>query len=205
MTLDGRALDPGRALRVPRRVLAYKKHVDQVVSRRDPQGRPTVFQRLPRLAAGRWLAVGRLDVNTSGLLLLTTDGELKRRLEHPRYEIEREYAVRVHGDVDDAMCRRLLAGVSLDDGPARFQRIQAGGEKTGRNHWFHVVVTQGRNRVVRRLWASQGVEVSRLIRVRYGPVPLPTGVRAGRWRELDAAELRALIKLVGGQGGQGGL
>jgi 23S rRNA pseudouridine2605 synthase len=196
VTLDGRSVDLAAAGRVPCRVLAYKKHVDQIVTRHDPGGRPTVFQGLPRLKRGRWLAVGRLDVNTSGLLLLTTDGEIKRRLEHPSYALEREYAVRVHGGVDEAMIDRLLTGVELDDGEARFQRIAAETGAGGSNRWFHVVVTQGRNRVVRRLWASQGVTVSRLIRVRYGPVVLPTGVKAGRWRELDKAEVRELAAQI---------
>lgn len=196
VAIDGRPADLAAAEHVPCRVLAYKKHVDQIVTRRDPEGRPTVFRGLPRLKIGRWLAVGRLDVNTSGLLLLTTDGELKRRLEHPSYGLEREYAVRVHGAVDEAMLDRLMAGVELEDGVARFDRIAVEADSGGSNRWFHVVVTQGRNRVVRRLWASQGVTVSRLIRVRYGPVALPTGIRAGRWRELDKAEVRALAAQV---------
>lgn len=195
--VDGRPLNMARAAAVPTRVLAYKKHVDQVVTRRDPEGRETVFRGLPRLKAGRWLAVGRLDVNTSGLLLLTTDGELKRRLEHPSYRLEREYAVRVHGDVDEAMLKRLTTGVELEDGPARFERIVESGRGGGSNRWFHVVVTEGRNRVVRRLWDSQGVTVSRLIRVRFGPVLLPTGVKAGRWRELSPREVRVLAEAVG--------
>lgn len=197
VAVDGRPVDLAGAARVPCRVLAYKKYADQVVTRRDPEGRPTVFQGLPRLRSGRWLAVGRLDVNTSGLLLLTTDGELKRRLEHPSYSLEREYAVRVHGVVDEPMLERLMTGVELEDGPARFERIAAEAGPKGSNRWFHVVVTQGRNRVVRRLWASQGVTVSRLMRVRYGPVALPTGIKAGRWRELDKAEVRALAAQVG--------
>lgn len=197
VAIDGRKVDLAAAARVPCRVLAYKKHVDQIVTRRDPEGRPTVFRGLPRLKSGRWLAVGRLDINTSGLLLLTTDGELKRRLEHPSYGLEREYAVRVHGGVTQAMIERLLAGVELEDGVARFDRIAAEVDPSGSNRWLHVVVTQGRNRVVRRLWASQDVTVSRLIRVRYGPVALPTGVRAGRWRELDKAEVKALAAQVG--------
>ena len=197
ITLDGRPLSTARAASVPRRVLAYKKHVDQVVTRRDPQGRPTVFARLPRLAAGRWLAVGRLDVNTSGLLLMTTDGELKRRLEHPSHRLEREYAVRGHGPVDEPMLDRLTEGVMLEDGLARFDRILEGENPSRANRWFRVTVTEGRNRVVRRLWASQGVEVSRLMRVRFGPVPLPTGIKAGGWRELAPKEVAALARAVG--------
>lgn len=196
VAVDGRAVNMAGARQVPRRVLAYKKHVDQIVTRHDPEGRPTVFRGLPKLKNGRWLAVGRLDVNTSGLLLLTTDGELKRRLEHPSYGLEREYAVRIHGGVTEAMIERLLAGVELDDGVARFDRIAAETDPSGSNRWLHVVVTQGRNRVVRRLWDSQGVTVSRLIRVRYGPVVLPTGIKAGGWRELEKDEVRALAAQV---------
>lgn len=194
--IDGRPVDLGKAAQVPCRVLAYKKHVDQIVSRRDPGGRKTVFKGLPRLRAGRWLAVGRLDINTSGLLLLTTDGELKRRLEHPRYAIEREYAVRVRGEVTVSALERLTAGVDLDDGRGAFVSVAAAGDRGGSNQWFHVVVREGRNRLVRRLWASQGLEVSRLIRVRYGPVTLPTGVKAGRARELTKPEVRTLAALV---------
>lgn len=208
VSLDGRPLAVAKAAAVGRRVLAYKKHVDQVVTRRDPQGRPTVFQRLPRLTAGRWLAVGRLDVNTSGVLLMTTDGELKRRLEHPQYGLEREYAVRVHGPVDEAMLARLRAGVALEDGPARFERLRRGsgqpGSEGAANQWFRVVVTQGRNRIVRRLWTSQGVEVSRLIRVRFGPVLLPTGIKAGGWRELERRDVKALARVVGLTGAAAG-
>lgn len=195
--LDGRRLNLARRLNVGCRVLAYKKHVDQVVTRRDPEGRPTVFKGLPKLQAGRWLAVGRLDVNTSGLLLMTTDGELKRRLEHPSFAIEREYAARVHGAVDAAMLERLVNGVELEDGEARFELIQEHDDDAERaNRWFNVTVRQGRNRVVRRLWASQGVTVSRLMRVRFGPVVLPTGVKAGRGQELSAAEVRKLATRV---------
>lgn len=194
--LDGRLLNLKARTRVPTRVLAYKKHVDQVVTRRDPQGRPTVFRKLPRLHAGRWLAVGRLDVNTSGLLLLTTDGELKRRLEHPAYGITRTYAARVHGHVDQAMLERLVNGVKLEDGWARFESIIEGEDNQGSNRWFEVVVQQGRNRVVRRLWDSQGVTVSRLLRTGFGPVALPTGVKAGSYRELSAKEVKNLAKLV---------
>lgn len=194
--LDGRRLNLARRLDVGCRVLAYKKHVDQVVTRRDPDGRPTVFKGLPKLAAGRWLAVGRLDVNTSGLLLMTTDGELKRRLEHPSYAIEREYATRVLGHVDDAMLERLVTGVQLEDGMARFELINERDDREHSNRWFNVTVRQGRNRVVRRLWASQGVTVSRLMRIRYGCVTLPGGVKAGRGRELKPAEVSKLAAMV---------
>lgn len=194
--LDGRLLNLGKRLDVGCRVLAYKKHVDQVVTRRDPEGRPTVFKGLPNLTGGRWLAVGRLDVNTSGLLLMTTDGELKRRLEHPSYEIVRSYAVRVRGAVDDAMLERLMEGVALDDGVARFDSIRLGDDAHRANRWFEVTVRQGRNRVVRRLWDSQGVTVSRLMRTGFGPVALPSGVKAGGFRELDRKQVRELAALV---------
>lgn len=194
--LDGRPLNLAKRGEVPVRVLAYKKHIDQVVTRRDPEGRATVFRKLPKLDAGRWLAVGRLDVNTSGLLLLTTDGELKRRLEHPSYEIVRTYAVRVRGEVDQAMLDRLVEGVQLEDGIARFDSIREGDDAHRANRWFEVTVRQGRNRVVRRLWDSQGVTVSRLMRTGFGPIPLPTGVKAGSYRELDKKEVSALARLV---------
>ncbi|KEZ75676.1 pseudouridine synthase [Salinisphaera hydrothermalis] len=194
--LDGRLLNLEKKGDVPTRVLAYKKHVDQVVTRHDPEGRPTVFRKLPKLPAGRWLSVGRLDVNTSGLLLLTTDGELKRRLEHPSYQIVRTYAVRVRGEVDQAMLDRLVEGVQLEDGIARFESIREGDDAERANRWFEVTVRQGRNRVVRRLWDSQGVTVSRLMRTGFGPVPLPTGVKAGSYRELSKKEVSALARLV---------
>lgn len=194
--MDGRLLNMDKRSQVPCRVLAYKKHVDQVVTRRDPDGRPTVFKGLPQLPAGRWLAIGRLDVNTSGLLLLTTDGELKRRLEHPSYEIVRTYAARVRGTVDQAMLDRLVEGVELEDGTAYFDSIREADDSHRSNRWFEVTVRQGRNRVVRRLWDSQGVTVSRLMRTSYGPVALPSGVKAGGFRELDKKEIRALAALV---------
>ena len=194
--MDGRILNLAKRLNVRCRVLAYKKHVDQVVTRSDPAGRATVFKGLPKLAGGRWMAVGRLDINTSGVLLLTTDGELKRRLEHPSYEIVRRYAVRVLGEVNEAMCERLLAGVPLDDGTANFDSIRVADDAERANRWFEVTVHQGRSRVVRRLWASQGVTVSRLIRTGFGPVALPTGVKAGTPRELSRSEIRALAACV---------
>ena len=177
------------------RVIAYYKPEGQVCTRHDPEGRATVFEHLPRLSDGRWIAVGRLDVNTQGLLLLTTDGELANRLMHPRYGMEREYAVRILGPVDATMIERLKEGVPLDGRPARFDALcDAGGE--GANHWYHAVIREGRRREVRRLWESQGVRVSRLVRVRFGAVNLRRGLRAGRWEEVVGANLDALLTAV---------
>jgi len=186
----------GRRIALARRVLLYRKKQGEIVALRDPEGRDTVFRRLPKLTEGRWIAVGRLDYNTSGLLLFTTDGELARRLMHPKYGIEREYAVRVLGDVSDDVLERLRRGVKLDDGPAHFDRIvPAGGE--GANRWYNVVLREGRNRVVRRLIESQDLQVSRLIRVRFGPYGIPGGVKAGSHCELSDKEIQPLLDLVG--------
>ncbi len=193
--------------REPTRVLLYKKRVGELVTRDDPEGRRTVFRKLPKLETGRWIAVGRLDINTSGLLLLTNDGELARRLTHPSFQVSREYAVRVLGEIDEALLERLRNGVELDDGPARFEHIVAGGsggdddeegdKDTSANRWFHVTLREGRNRLVRRLIESQDLQVSRLIRVAYGPIRLGGGIRSGTARELDREELAALREAVG--------
>ena len=193
--VDGQVVKLEGALNPGRRVLVYNKPEGEVTTRNDPEGRPTVFANLPKLRGERWIAIGRLDINTSGLLLFTTDGELANRLMHPSREVDREYAVRVFGEVDDAMLQRLLEGVLLDDGMARFSDISAAGG-TGLNQWFHVTLMEGRNREVRRLWESQGVKVSRLKRVRYGPIILTSRVKLGRWEELDQKAVDALSRAV---------
>lgn len=177
------------------RVLLYNKPEREICSRHDPEGRPTVFDRLPGLKHGRWIAVGRLDYNTSGLLLFTTDGELANALMHPSSRIEREYAVRVLGDVTPQIVQQMHEGVLLDGHLCRFTDIQHyGGE--GVNQWYHVVIMEGRNREVRRLWESQGLKVSRLKRVRFGPIFIPSTVTRGKFQELPATEIEKLRKAV---------
>ena len=189
--LDGRRLDLGSEEAAPE-LLLYYKPVGEVTTRSDPAGRPTVFERLPMPQHGRWISVGRLDVNTAGLLLLTTDGELAHRLMHPSGEVEREYLVRVRGRPGPEAIRALLEGVVLEDGPARFDRIRPEGAGQGAHSSFRVVLHEGRNREVRRLWEAVGFEVSRLLRIRYGPVELPRGMRPGTVCRVDEETLGRL-------------
>ena len=197
ITVDGKVIKREEAAENVRRVIIYNKPDGEICTRDDPEGRPTVFDRLPRPREGRWINVGRLDINTTGLLMFTTDGELANRLMHPKHEMDREYAVRVRGEVDDDMLLRLKNGVILEDGPARFTDIQEAPGGDGFNHWYHCVVMEGRNREVRRLWESQGLMVSRLKRVRFGPVFLNSDLPMGRWRELTQFEVDTLSTEVG--------
>jgi len=195
ISLDNKPL---RKLNVtPRlRVIAYNKPLGEVCTRHDPEGRPTIFDALPKLGTGRWIAIGRLDINTSGLLLFTTDGELANRLMHPSTEVEREYAVRVRGEASPEVFKQLQTGVELEDGPAHFDNIlDSGGQ--GSNHWYHVILREGRNREVRRLWEAVGFTVSRLIRIRYGSIELKRYLRLGKWKDLEEKDIQQLQTLAG--------
>jgi 23S rRNA pseudouridine2605 synthase len=194
ITIDGKVIKREEAAESVRRVIMYNKPDGEICTRVDPEGRPTVFDKMPKPKEGRWINIGRLDINTTGLLMFTTDGELANRLMHPSYEMDREYAVRVRGEVDD---ERLKAGVVLEDGPAKFTDIKQAPGGEGFNHWYHCVVMEGRNREVRRLWESQGLVVSRLKRVRFGPVFLNSDLPMGRWREMSQYEVDILSAEVG--------
>ncbi len=180
----------------PPRVLVYHKPSGEIVSNSDPEGRATVFDRLPTMKVGKWLAVGRLDFNTEGLLLFTTSGDLANKLMHPRYGIEREYAVRTLGELEEGMRQKLLSGVELEDGLAQFNKIADGGGD-GANRWYRVTISEGRNREVRRMFEAVGLTVSRLIRTRYGALTLPSNLKRGRWEEMDEHAVRALMTAHG--------
>jgi 23S rRNA pseudouridine2605 synthase len=194
--LDGRALPALRKSRPAPRVLMYHKPAGEVCTRSDPGGRPTIFDRLPPVPGARWISVGRLDLATSGLLLLTTDGALAHALMHPSRQVAREYAVRVQGTVSAATLERLRQGIDLEDGPAAFGAVEPAGG-AGSNQWFRVMVAEGRNRLVRRAWEAVDCRVSRLIRTRYGPVELPRSLRPGQHRRLGERELAALYQAAG--------
>ncbi|QOW50508.1 MULTISPECIES: 23S rRNA pseudouridine(2605) synthase RluB [unclassified Acinetobacter] len=195
LRIDGRKVQFQIEDEIRRRVLIYYKPEGEICSRNDPENRPTVFEQLPQITGDRWVMVGRLDINSTGLLLFTNDGELANRLMHPSSEIEREYAVRVMGEVTPQLKNNMLQGVVLDDGPAKFESFsEIGGD--GINRWYQVVVKEGRNREVRRIFESQGLKVSRLLRTRYGSVILPRELRTGRWIELDKQDIDNLTKSV---------
>ena len=195
LRIDGRKVQFQVEDEIRRRVIIYYKPEGEICSRSDPENRPTVFDQLPAIPGDRWVMVGRLDINSTGLLMFTNDGELANRLMHPSNEIEREYAVRVMGEVTPQLKNNMLNGVVLDDGPAKFESFsEIGGE--GINRWYQVVVKEGRNREVRRIFESQGLKVSRLLRTRYGTVILPRELRTGRWVELDKNDIDNLAKAV---------
>ena len=195
LRIDGRKVQFQIEDEIRRRVIIYYKPEGEICSRNDPESRPTVFEQLPAIPGDRWVMVGRLDINSTGLLMFTNDGELANRLMHPSNEIEREYAVRVMGEVTPKIRQNMMTGVILDDGPAKFESFsEIGGE--GINRWYQVVVKEGRNREVRRIFESQGLKVSRLLRTRYGTVILPRELRTGRWIELDKNDIDNLTKAV---------
>lgn len=194
--VDGRRIKLEKPEERRIRVLLYNKPEGEICTRSDPEGRPTVYDRLPPISGDRWISVGRLDFNTSGLLLFTNEGELANKLMHPSSVIDREYLARIQGDVDNDMKQRLKDGVELEDGIAKFTDVVDGAGE-GRNQWFYCVVMEGRNREVRRLWESQGVTVSRLKRVRYGNIFIPSHVRVGQWVELTDTEIKELCVTAG--------
>lgn len=195
--LEGKKIicTPAQSKEAPR-VIMYNKPEGEVCTRKDPEGRKTIFENLPKVLNGRWVAVGRLDINTSGLILLTTDGDLANKLMHPSSNIDREYRVRVFGKVDQPMIDRLLKGVELEDGMAKFTDISVDEEIDSANRWITVTLMEGRNREVRRLWESQDVQVSRLKRVRFGPILLPSKVSRGRSEDCTEAQIKQLQKIT---------
>lgn len=201
--VDGHVVSTKTSEEAMQRVILYHKPVGEISARNDPQGRPTVFDNLPKLNGLRWVQVGRLDINTSGLMLFSTDGELAHRLMHPSNEFVREYAVRVRGQLTPEQARALRDGVMLDDGPASFDSLEdAGGSEEGVNHWYKVTLKEGKYRLVRRLFDSQGLEVSRLIRVAFGNIRLPSTLKQGRWMDLDEEALQGLLDAVSISGKQ---
>jgi 23S rRNA pseudouridine2605 synthase len=197
LKLDGKTVNSDKIAAAAKNhhIIIYNKPEGEIVSRDDPDGRKTVFRKLPKIHHGRWISVGRLDINSSGLLIFTTHGELANRLMHPSTKIEREYAVRVNGEVTEEMIKELVNGIQLEDGFARFEDVvESGGE--GRNRWYHVVIMEGRKREVRRLWEAVGCRVNRLKRVRFGPIILDSSVKVGQWRELDKVERRSLLDMA---------
>ena len=196
LMVDGKKVSPPTAASEQARVVLYNKPEGEVSTRKDPEGRPTVFDKLPSIKHGRWVAIGRLDMNTSGLLLFTTDGELANKLMHPSSNVDREYAVRVRGDVTQEIIDAMLQGVMIEDNLCRFTDVRFfAGEAS--NRWYHVVIMEGRNREVRRLWESQGVTVSRLKRVRYGPMFIPSRIKKGQLYELPLQEINLLYAAAG--------
>jgi 23S rRNA pseudouridine2605 synthase len=189
--VEGRTVRLSKKDPTKRRILMYNKKVGEISSRNDPDHKKTIFDSLPKLRSGRWVSVGRLDINTSGLILFTNDGSLANQLMHPSSNIEREYIARVHGNVTDEILNNLIKGVKLDDGFAKFTDVQ-GGRKGNTNQWFAMVIMEGRTREVRRLWESQGLEISRLKRVRYGTLFLPASLKQGAYKELSKSEINAL-------------
>lgn len=196
VTLRGKVLKLASKLKARPQVLLYHKQMGEICSLNDPEGRPTVFDNLPKINSGRWIQVGRLDINTDGLLLFTTDGELANRLMHPSYEVERIYASRILGNVTEEIIERLQEGVMLEDGKAKFTNITFDGGG-GANKWFHVTLKEGKNREVRRLWESQDLIVSRLRRISYAKIPLKRSLRAGEFEDLDIKIMRKLYEKVG--------
>ena len=189
--VEGRAVRLSKKDPSKKRILMYNKKVGEISSRNDPDHKKTIFDSLPKLKSGRWVSVGRLDINTSGLILFTNDGSLANQLMHPSSNIEREYIARVHGQVTDQILNNLMKGVKLEDGFAKFTDVQ-GGRKGNTNQWFAMVIMEGRTREVRRLWESQGLEISRLKRVRYGSLFLPASLKQGAFKELSKSEISAL-------------